>query len=109
MLISFPNIEATLKPNVRGGEKAAAMKTFQSGETKIMTTRLEPGASIGIHTHEDSCEIYYYISGSGRCYYDGAWEPVRPGCAHYCPKGHTHGLENNGDEDLVFFAVICAQ
>ena len=28
---------------------------------------------------------------------------------HYCPKGHSHGLFNDGDEDLVFFAVVPAQ
>ena len=25
---------------------------------------------------------------------------------HYCSMGHTHGMENKGDEDLVIFAVV---
>ena len=31
------------------------------------------------------------------------------GDCHYCPKGHTHSLINNSDEDLVFFAVVPVQ
>ncbi|MFR7893260.1 MAG: hypothetical protein ACLU38_03455 [Dysosmobacter sp.] len=38
--------------------------------------------------------------------YDGVWEPVAPGTCHYCPKGHSHSLVNDGTEDLVTFAVV---
>lgn len=109
MLISFPNMEETLTENFKGGEKTIGTKSVLFNGDKIMMGRLEPGASIGIHTHEDSCEVYYYLSGSGKCYYDGAWEPAKPGCAHFCPKGHTHGLKNTGDEDLVYFGAVCKQ
>ncbi len=106
MLISFPNINETLTEHFKGGEKAVGTKSVTFDGDKIMIGRLEPGASIGPHAHEDSCEVYYYISGKGKCLFDDKWEPVRPGVAHYCPKGHTHSLVNTGDEDLVYFAAV---
>ena len=109
MLISFDNMQETMKPNFKGGEKEAAMKIVRYEDDRIMMGRLEPGASIGLHTHEESCEVYYFLSGTGKSLYDGAWEPVRPGVAHYCPKGHSHSLVNTGEEDLVFFAAVCHQ
>ncbi len=109
MLISFDNMQETIKPNFKGGDKEAAMKIVRYEDDRIMMGRLEPGASIGPHAHEESCEVYYFLSGTGKCQYDGAWEPVRPGVAHYCPKGHSHSLVNTGEEDLVFFAAVCHQ
>ena len=37
---------------------------------------------------------------------DGETIRISAGQAHYCPKGHSHSLRNDGDEDLVFFAII---
>ena len=109
MLFYFPNMEETITPHFKGGEKSLAVKGVTFDGNKITMGRLEPGASIGVHTHEDSCEVYYYISGKGKCFYDGAWEPAEPGCAHFCPKGHSHGLSNTGDEDLIFLGAVIKQ
>lgn len=109
MLISFPNIDELMTEHMKGGDKSVAVKSVTINGEKLMVGRLEPGASIGVHTHEDSCEVYYYLSGAGKCYYDGSWEPAIPGCAHFCPKGHTHGLKNTGDEDLIYFGAVCKQ
>ena len=34
---------------------------------------------------------------------------LKPGDCHYCPKGHSHSLENDGAEDLVFYTVVAQQ
>lgn len=34
---------------------------------------------------------------------------LKPGDCHYCPKGHSHSLENDGAEDLVFYTVVPRQ
>lgn len=67
---------------------------------------LEPGASIGLHTHENSSEVIYILSGSGKVQYDGAYECVSTGDCHYCPKGHAHSLINDSDAELIYFAVV---
>ena len=109
MLIDFSAIPESVIPNMRGGEKEACMRTFQDGMCKIMQGRLVPGASIGLHTHETNCEVVYVLSGTGKYVYDGKDEPLSPGVCHYCPKGHAHTLINDGEQDLIFFAVVPEQ
>ncbi|MGN0301266.1 MAG: cupin domain-containing protein [Anaerotardibacter sp.] len=48
----------------------------------------------------------YILSGEATFVCDGETEVVVPGQVHYCPKGSTHSLINNGAEDLHFFAVV---
>ena len=109
MLIEFPKVDEVMEHHFKGGEKDTGMKRVSFGDSRVMIIRLEPGASIGEHTHSDNCEVFYFLSGSGKCLYDGQWEPVAAGNAHYCPKGHSHSLVNTGDEDLVLFATVIAQ
>ena len=109
MVIDFNGIEAERLPHFKGGEGEYIAKRFGDDKTKIMLGRLEPGSSIGLHTHETNCEIIYIISGEGSFIYDDTTEKALPGQCHYCPKGHTHSLINNGSEDVVFFAVVPEQ
>ena len=109
MLIDFKNLEETVIPHMRGGEKEFAVKAFSDGKCKIMHGRLIPGASIGLHTHETNCEVIYVLQGEGKVLFDGALHPVAPGSCNYCPKGSGHSLINDGAEDLIFFAVIPEQ
>ena len=106
MLIPFPEMEYEVLHNLRDGKNDTHMKRFLTDNKKVLFTRLEPGCSIGVHTHDVDCETYFYVSGTGKVCCDGEWEPVKPGYAHHCPKGHSHGIENTGDEDLLFFALI---
>mgnify|MGYP005799971915 FL=1 len=73
---------------------------------KVLRGRLSPGASIGLDTQEESSEILYRPSGGGQVLCDGVYEDLAPGGCHYCPKGHTHSLSNDGTEPLEFFAVV---
>ena len=106
MLIDFSKMEETVIPNFLGGEGSlrAKMRTDELG--KILHGVLEPGSTIGLHTHETSSEIIYILSGAGKVKYDGGEEAVEAGQCHYCPKGHSHALINNSGEPLEFFAVV---
>lgn len=106
MVVNFEAMPETVIPQFYGGEKETIARLFADENGKIMLGRLEPGASIGIHTHETSSEIMYVLSGKGNAFFDGEWEEIGPGQCHYCPKGHTHGLTNDGEDDLVMFAVV---
>ena len=106
MRIDFDTMETTVIPHFRGGEKEVSSEMFIDADNKIMRGRLIPGASIGLHTHEDSSEIIYLLSGRGKVLCDGVYEDLAPGGCHYCPKGHTHSLINDGTEPLEFFAVV---
>ncbi|MCQ2139563.1 MAG: cupin domain-containing protein [Bacteroidales bacterium] len=109
MKIGFDVIEESIIPNFKGGEKSYAAKMFFDGTNRIMKGRLIPGASIGLHTHEDSSEFMFFTAGKGYVIYDGERIELKAGDTHYCPKGHNHTLINDGDEDLCFDAVVAAQ
>ena len=101
----------------KGGIGITNLKKFENELGKIILGRLEPGATIGLHTHETNSEAIYIISGTADFIYDPdaaadkpeISETVSAGGCHYCPKGHTHSMVNNSDEDIVFFAVIPEQ
>jgi mannose-6-phosphate isomerase-like protein (cupin superfamily) len=137
MIIDFNKMDVTVLPNFKGGEKEFAANMFFDGTNRIFKGRLIPGATIGMHTHEDSCEVIFILEGHGTvveiapeagdscdaaagesC--DAAADksasaletatPVGPGDCLYCPKGHTHSLRNTSAEgDLVFYAVVPMQ
>ena len=112
MLIDFSQMEETVIPNFLGGEGALRAKMRVDELGKILHGVLEPGSTIGLHTHETSSEIIYILAGTGRVLYDGGDEPLSAGSCHYCPKGHAHSLINDspeGGEDLRFFAVATEQ
>ena len=75
-----------------------------------ITAMVPPGgASIGMHTHHGNCEIIFVLEGSGKMLYDGGEERLNAGDCHYCPENHTHSFVNDGDCDLVFYAVVPKQ
>jgi mannose-6-phosphate isomerase-like protein (cupin superfamily) len=51
----------------------------------------------------------YFLSGKGTVTTDGVSETVTAGDCHYCKKGSSHTLVNDGEEELVFFAVVPQQ
>lgn len=106
MIIDFSETEETVIPQFRGGEKETRARMYTDRYNKIMRGVLVPGASIGFHLHQTSSEIICILQGTGKALFDGAYERVAPGTCHYCPKGHGHSLINDGEEDLVFFAVV---
>lgn len=106
----------TVLPNFKGGEKEFAANMFFDGTNRIFKGRLIPGATIGMHTHDDSCEVIFILEGSGTIVErePGAEtetvSPVSAGDCLYCPKGYSHSLQNTTDEgDLVFYAVVPKQ
>ena len=67
---------------------------------------IEPGCSLGYHEHHGESETYYILSGKGDYNDNGTVRPVKAGDITYTPNGCGHGLENTGDENLVFMALI---
>ncbi|NLY44663.1 MAG: cupin domain-containing protein [Tissierella sp.] len=67
---------------------------------------LEPGCSVGSHSHENDFEIYYILEGEGEVTDDGVVKKVYPGDAMITHEGHEHSLKNIGDRTLKFIALI---
>lgn len=109
MVIDFDKMEETRLNKFKGGvgDTVSKMRVDELG--KIMYGKLEPGCSIGLHKHETNSEIIYILSGTADYIYDDTTEKAVAGQCHYCPKGHSHSMINNGSEDLIFFAVVPEQ
>lgn len=116
MIIRFDEMDLSVLPQFKGGEKELRAKMYFDGTNRAFRGILVPGATIGMHTHEDSCEMIFILSGKGTIVEktpgtDQVTEqPVSAGDCLYCPKGHAHSLRNlNGSEDLVFYAAVALQ
>ena len=105
-MIDFKNVEMKTLPNFKGGEGAFTPKMVTDELNKIMLGKLEKGCSIGLHTHDTSSEIIFFLSGEGKVIHNGKEELVAPGLCHYCKMGDEHTLINTGDEPLTFYAVV---
>ena len=97
MIIDFNNIEEKRNEKFNGGEGAFIARIFNDGKNKILKGKLEKGNSIGLHTHTDSSEVIYVISGTGIMTCDGIEEIVSSGDVTYCPMGHNHTFRNDND------------
>ena len=110
MILKYDDIPLVHLPAFKGGEKELAANMFFDGTNRIFRGRLVPGASIGVHTHEDSCEVINVVSGTGVLLEEGMEHEVTAGDCLYCPEGHSHSLVNSSeDEDLVFYAAVPKQ
>ena len=109
MILDMMNMEETAFENFKGGEGITYGRMYFDGVNRILLARLEKGASIGLHTHDTSCEVIHILKGRAKIIMDGVEEIALPGQVHYCPKGHAHTTISDGDEDLLMLAVVPEQ
>lgn len=67
---------------------------------------LEVGCSLGVHKHEGETETYFITAGKGLYYDNGESYEVGVGDVLFCDNGESHALENIGETDLKFVALI---
>jgi len=70
------------------------------------SVKIPVGASLGVHQHVGNNETYYLIKGTGLYTDNGETYTVKAGDTTFCADGDTHGIENIGEEDLIFIALI---
>ena len=87
MKIKLEELELKRLVNFNGGEKELCANMFIDDLNKIFKGKLVKGASIGLHTHVDTSEIIFVLSGKGKMICDGKEEELVEGDVHYCPKG----------------------
>lgn len=66
---------------------------------------LDPGDGHDVHTHPESEEILYVLSGEGEQMVDGETREVSAGDTIYIPADIEHSTINTGWEPLRFLAV----
>jgi len=61
-----------------------------------------PKAYVALHHHEESEEVFYFLSGTGIFELDGVRHKISPHTAIYVPPKTPHAILNTGFENLVF-------
>lgn len=100
------------RPNMRGGKGTVMITPIADGDQLpakcrlFSTITLPAGASIGVHTHEGECEMFYILQGRVVITDDGVTYEAHPGDCILTHSGHSHGVENPGKEPVVMVANI---
>jgi quercetin dioxygenase-like cupin family protein len=64
-------------------------------------TVLPPGARHERHRHPKADEFFVVLAGAGHIYTDGGVQPAAEGDVIFTERGHWHGFNNTGDEDVT--------
>ncbi|MBR1581007.1 MAG: cupin domain-containing protein [Selenomonadaceae bacterium] len=67
---------------------------------------IPPGASLGVHPHNGNTETYHILQGEALYNDNGNEIKIGAGTTTFCPNGEVHGIENIGQDDLIFVALI---
>lgn len=63
-------------------------------------------SSLGEHFHHGNTETYHILQGKALYTDNDKKYEVKPGDTTFCADGSMHGIENIGEEDLIFIALI---
>lgn len=112
MIKKASELRRSLEPNLKGGKDTVRLIHFLEQENALGTGRLfgisiiPPNGSIGYHQHSGDFETYYILKGSAKVVDNGVEGRLMPGDAMLCGDGDFHSIENDGEIDLEYVAVI---
>ena len=67
MLLNFDEMTPVPMEHFKGGVGTLQARPYDDGNCKVLQMTLPQGTSIGLHTHEGSCEMIFVLSGEGIC------------------------------------------
>lgn len=113
MITNVHEIIPEIAEGVRGGTgMVTAHKLIDlfpgSAIKSVGVVRLEPGASVGEHSHDGDEDFYYCISGSGVVVDNGIEHPFTPGMLQITRDGESQAIRNTGETELVFLGALVA-
>ncbi len=108
-MIDFETLPITVLHEFKGGNGDIKAKLYGDDLNRIVKSVYAPGVSTGYHTHDDSSEIIFILSGNCKVIHNGKEAILTAGQCHYCKKGESHAVINHCDQDLIMFAVVCNQ
>lgn len=75
--------------------------TAGSDDFLLGWTVLPSGARHERHRHSNAEEFFVVLNGAGMIYTDQGREPSNRGDVVFTPRGHWHGFDNTGEDDVV--------
>lgn len=113
MITNVHQIVPEIAESVRGGSGMVTahklLDLFPGSAIKsVGLVRLEPGASVGAHSHKGEEDFYYCISGTGIVVDNGEEHPFNPGTLQITRDGESQAIKNTGETELVFLGALVA-
>lgn len=114
MIIKSKDMPVSVKEHLQGGSGSVECTVVVPRSSMIHARlfnllRLCKGDSIGVHEHHDEVEYYYILKGEGIVSGPNGDEVANVGDVVITGWGASHAIRNDGDEDLVFLAVISTE
>jgi mannose-6-phosphate isomerase-like protein (cupin superfamily) len=111
MVIHRNEMKSETKEKMRGGEGNTSFTYLVDCENEknirmLAELTLQPGSSIGKHSHEAETEYYIILSGNGTVNDNGTDVQVKAGDSVITGNGAFHSISNTGAVPLVFHAAI---
>ena len=106
-------LEKTPIEGCMGGNGTVWMEKLLTGQEEMMGKgrayvrhTLNPGVSIGIHTHEGEMETMVIVRGKAVHTINGQDQYLEEGDIIAAQPGDSHGIAQTGDEPLVLIAQV---
>jgi mannose-6-phosphate isomerase-like protein (cupin superfamily) len=80
-------------------------ETFPGTPFSIAISRYPSGAHCPFHSHRDSTEVYFVLSGELMATVQGKRYPLKRGQLLYIPPGTKHRAENHGGKPCRFMSI----
>lgn len=111
MYIKKADQEIMVRSEVQKGKGEVIFRRFMKEEDApagrlFAVTTIQPGGSIGNHSHIGECEAYYILKGTAKIIDNGEEYVLEADDMMLCKDGDSHGIENIGDTPLEFMALI---
>lgn len=108
MIISKENLNVEQRTGERLGTFTTLLTESQMhGKVKIFArSLLKPGSKTPIHRHTGDFEALYILAGSGLVHDNGTSKEVKTGDVVFTDDGESHAIENIGDTDLEYIALV---
>ncbi len=70
---------------------------------------IEPGRTIGLHSHDTNAEVYYVLEGEIEVIQNGEPHTVKEGGVVFTADGQSHSVANKTDKPAKMLAIIFPQ
>ena len=106
------NMEVEVREKMKGGKGAVSVTHLlhqiqMKGKCRFFGNMLiNPGCSIGEHSHDNEEEIYYILKGKGFVVDNGIRQEVKEGDVILTGNGASHSIENTSSEPLEVLGFI---
>lgn len=108
MIIAAENLRVEQRTGERLGTSTKLLEESQMhGEAKVFArVLLKPGSRAPLHQHVGSFEAFYILAGQGLVNDNGTMQAVHVGDVVFTDDGESHSIENTGDTDLEYIALV---